>query len=57
MIGDMISTDGRFAVELGCRFALVRTGNTAPGELVEFERSLDLPDLAAVAEAIVTGQS
>ncbi len=57
MIGDMISTDGRFAAELGCRFALVRTGNTAPGEPVEFERSFDLPDLAAVAEAIVTGQS
>ena len=30
MVGDQISTDGEFARELGCRFALVRTGNTPP---------------------------
>ena len=57
MVGDQISTDGEFARELGCRFALVRTGNTAPGESVEFEPAFDLPDLAAVVEAIVTEQS
>jgi ribonucleotide monophosphatase NagD (HAD superfamily) len=57
MVGDMISTDGRFAVALGCRFALVRTGNTAPGEHVDFLRAFDVPDLAAVAELIVTEHS
>jgi 4-nitrophenyl phosphatase len=57
MVGDMISTDGRFAVALGCRFALVRTGNTAPGEHVDFLRAFDVPDLAAVAELIVAEHS
>ena len=31
MVGDRWSTDGRFAVALGCPFALVRSGVTAPG--------------------------
>ena len=57
MVGDMLSTDGQFAVELGCRFALVRTGNTSPGDRVDFPRAFDLPNLAAVAEVIVTEHS
>ena len=32
MVGDRASTDGAFAVALGCPFALVRTGVTLPGE-------------------------
>ena len=32
MVGDRASTDGAFAVAIGCPFALVRTGVTLPGE-------------------------
>jgi glycerol-1-phosphatase len=53
MVGDQVSTDGEFAGELGCRFALVRSGNTLPGAPVTFERSFDEPDLAAVADALL----
>ena len=35
MVGDRGSTDGAFAVTLGCPFALVRSGVTLPGELVD----------------------
>jgi ribonucleotide monophosphatase NagD (HAD superfamily) len=34
MVGDRASTDGAFAVTLGCPFALVRTGVTLPGDEV-----------------------
>jgi len=54
VVGDQVSTDGRFAAELGCRFALVRTGNTPLGAPVDFERAYDGADLAAVAATIVT---
>jgi len=57
VVGDQVSTDGQFAVELGCRFALVRTGNTRPGSPVEFERDFDGADFAAVTETIVTGHT
>ena len=50
MVGDRPSTDGRFAQRLGCRFALVRTGVTAPGEACEVPPALDAADLAAVAD-------
>jgi glycerol-1-phosphatase len=33
MIGDRLDTDGRFATAIGCRFALVLTGVTKPGEV------------------------
>lgn len=56
VVGDQVSTDGMFAAELGCRFALVRTGNTPPGAPVAFERAYDDADFAAVAETIVTAQ-
>jgi 4-nitrophenyl phosphatase len=55
MVGDRPSTDGEFAVRLGCRFALVRTGVTRPDAAVEVERWRDLPDLATVADAIIGG--
>jgi 4-nitrophenyl phosphatase len=57
MVGDMLSTDGQFAIELGCPFALVRTGNTAPGDEVDFPRAIDVADLASVVELIVTEHS
>jgi 4-nitrophenyl phosphatase len=52
MVGDRPSTDGAFARLLGCRFALVRSGVTAPGEDPEMSVDLDVADLAAVAAAI-----
>lgn len=55
MIGDRPSTDGRFASAIGCPFALVRTGVTAPGEAVAGPVAIDAPDLAAVVDVIVEG--
>lgn len=52
MVGDMVSTDGSFAQLLGCRFALVRSGNTAPGEAVSTALAFDGVDLAAVVDAL-----
>ncbi len=57
VVGDQVSTDGQFAAELGCRFALVRTGNTPPGVRVEFEPAFDGADLAEISETIVTAQT
>jgi 4-nitrophenyl phosphatase len=53
MVGDRWSTDGRFAVALGCPFALVRSGVTAPGEALEAPVDYDRSDLAAVATALL----
>ena len=53
MVGDRWTTDGLFAHALGCPFALVRTGVTPVGVEVPQAPALDLPDLAAVASAIV----
>ena len=54
MVGDKWSTDGAFAATLGCRFALVRTGVTAPGAAPGGATAWDVADLAAVAEALLT---
>jgi 4-nitrophenyl phosphatase len=56
MVGDMVSTDGRFAELLGCRFALVRSGNTPPGAAVDIAAALDAPDLGAVAAEVLAGR-
>ncbi len=56
MVGDRFSTDGRFAATIGCRFALVRTGVTPVGAEVGGPAELDLADLAAVADAVVSGR-
>lgn len=56
VVGDQLSSDGRFADALGCRFALVRTGNTPPGAAVEPTLDFDVGDLAAVATAVVGGE-
>ncbi len=57
MVGDRPETDGLMAIELTCRFALVRTGVTLPGEEVAAGRgvdiSIDVADLAGLADLIV----
>lgn len=53
MVGDRASTDGRFAAALGAPFALVRSGVTLPGELVDVPCAYDQPDLAGVADALL----
>jgi HAD superfamily hydrolase (TIGR01450 family) len=54
MVGDRPSTDGRFAEAIGCPFALVRTGVTAPGGSADADivPTYDLHDLAAVADLV-----
>ena len=58
MVGDRLDTDGSFAGELGCRFALVRSGSIAPGADVPGlpAGSLDMANLAAVA-GVVLGET
>ena len=55
MVGDRPETDGLMAERLGCAFALVRTGVTQPGQMVDGSLPIaaDLADLAAVAAAIL----
>jgi HAD superfamily hydrolase (TIGR01450 family) len=52
MVGDRPDTDGRFARAIGCRFALVYSGVTKPGEIVEPVPDLAAPDLAGVVHAL-----
>jgi 4-nitrophenyl phosphatase len=54
MIGDRPETDGLFAERLGCRFALVRSGVTAPGVPIGAATrvALDVADLSAVAHLL-----
>lgn len=55
MVGDRPDTDGRFAVALGYRFALVLTGVTTAADGVDPRPDVVAPDLAAVvAQALVT---
>jgi HAD superfamily hydrolase (TIGR01450 family) len=56
VVGDMFLTDGRFAAELGARFALVRTGNTPPGALLERTPDYDGVDFADVAQQLLSGR-
>jgi 4-nitrophenyl phosphatase len=53
VVGDQVSTDGRLAHALGCRFAIVRTGNTGPEVVVDPRADLDGADLAAVVAELV----
>ena len=56
MVGDRMDTDGMFAQQVGCRFALVRSGSTPAGAVVvptSRQESLDVADLAAVAEFVL----
>ena len=55
MVGDRADTDGRFAVELGCRFGLVLSGVTGPHDLpVDPEPAMVTADLAALAAVLLT---
>ena len=56
MVGDRPSTDGRFAKTLGCGYAHVWSGVTPRGTLIEPTPDVELEDLAAVAELLVTGR-
>lgn len=56
MVGDRPSTDGRFAVALGFRFALVLSGVTTAADLpVEPRPDVVAADLAAVVATAVVG--
>ena len=56
MIGDRLETDGRFARRLACRFALVRSGVSAPGAAIDhaLPADLDVADLAEVARLLTS---
>ena len=54
MVGDRPSTDGRFAVTLGCGYAHVWSGVTPRGTLIDPNPDVEAEDLAAVAELLVT---
>jgi ribonucleotide monophosphatase NagD (HAD superfamily) len=56
MVGDRPETDGLFAQRLGCRFALVRSGVSLPGTLIDDDIAvdLDLADLALVAARLAS---
>jgi 4-nitrophenyl phosphatase len=53
VVGDRWSTDGAFAVELGCPFALVRSGVTPAGADPGGVTAVDVSDLVAVADLVV----
>lgn len=55
MVGDRPSTDGLFARTLGCGYAHVWSGVTRRGTTIDPVPDLAVDDLAAVAEAVVTG--
>ncbi len=57
MVGDRPSTDGRFAVTLGCRYAHVFSGVTPVGTLIDPPPDMALADLAAVTDALVSRDS
>lgn len=53
MVGDRPSTDGLMAATLGCRYAHVESGVTAPGTVVVPKPDLTGSDLAAVAKVLI----
>jgi glycerol-1-phosphatase len=57
VVGDQPSTDGRLAAALGSRFAIVRSGYSMPGAVVDPPPDFDLADLAAVADAVLAARS
>ncbi len=57
MVGDRPSTDGRFAVTLGCRYAHVFSGVTPVGTQIDPLPDMTLADLAAVTDALVSRDS
>jgi 4-nitrophenyl phosphatase len=55
MVGDRPETDGLMATTLGCRYAHVESGVTAPGTLVEPTPDLVAANLADVADRLIAG--
>jgi 4-nitrophenyl phosphatase len=56
MVGDRPETDGRFAQRLGAKYAMVRSGVTAPGVVVEDPvPDFDATNLSALADEILRG--
>jgi HAD superfamily hydrolase (TIGR01450 family) len=55
MVGDRPETDGLMAATLGCRYAHVESGVTAPGARVEPTPDLIEANLAAVAKVLIAG--
>lgn len=55
MVGDRPSTDGLFAVALGCAYAHVNSGVTPAGTPISPAPDLVVDDLAAVAYALLDG--
>ena len=53
MIGDRPDTDGRFATTLGCRYAQVWSGVTAPGTSVDPTPWIAGADLAAIVDQLL----
>ncbi len=53
MVGDRPSTDGRFALTLGCRYAHVESGVTGPGDSVVPAPTLRGANLAAIADQLL----
>ena len=53
VVGDQVSTDGLLAAALGCRFAIVRSGNTGPEVVVDPPADLDGADLAEIVAELV----
>ena len=55
MVGDRPETDGLMAQTLGCRYAHVESGVTAPGTVVVPTPDMIESDLAAVAKVLIGG--
>jgi HAD superfamily hydrolase (TIGR01450 family) len=53
MVGDRPETDGLMAATLGCRYAHVESGITAPGTMVSPTPDLIAADLAGVAKVLI----
>ncbi len=53
MVGDRPETDGLMAATLGCRYAHVESGITAPGAAVAPRPDLTAADLAGVAKVLI----
>jgi ribonucleotide monophosphatase NagD (HAD superfamily) len=53
MVGDRPETDGLMAQTLGCRYAHVESGVTAPGTAVLPVPDLVEPNLAGVAKVLI----
>ncbi|HEY4609704.1 MAG TPA: HAD hydrolase-like protein, partial [Ilumatobacteraceae bacterium] len=57
MVGDRPETDGLMATTLGCRYAHVESGVTAPGTIVTPQPDIVAADLRAVADVLLAATS